>query len=812
MLAAGLAALVFRLGNPYAFTGPGFFGLTPNGRWLADIRQAQYLVSGQAEMPPNWQWVGRTPYLFALNNMVLWGMGLAFGLTGLVGWVWSGWRLLRGRSGALRNVLPFVWFLVYFGWLGRNWVATMRYFLPLYPVLALLAAWVLWEVLRRTQRRPFRRILAGGLNVGVVGFTLLWAGMFTNIYRHQLTRVQASEWFWEQASGDFSMRIEGASPETPLINIPIANGIGSSNDILSQSSTHYQGQVFEFPFIAPASGTVTTVHAPHLGDLSDDPEPETGRVALSAGDTNVVLAETTLTTNLSRDNHSLGDAYDITLNEAVPVTKGERYTFRFEVIEGGPVVSGGSVVSHEGGWDDPIPYTVCTLPQGVTLADDPPPGLLDANHCNGHTAWASLIVGYDMGLAIEDEPAKRELLLKALNDSDYLTISSNRFYDSESRIPARWPMTNAYYRKLFAGELGYELAAVFQETFELGPLRVSDQYLPTYSSPAWLNEFEAEEAFHVYDHPVVFVFRKSADYDAQAVEDFFNAIPLNRSGAVGTETVENCPSIFAQLGGGGCDTALIDTFTLSALQASDAPTRLMLTPEREAIQQTNGSWFERFDRGSVINTQPVVTVAAWWLAIMAFGWIAWPLVFTLFPGLADRGFAVAKLAGLVVVAWATWMAASAQIALWSQGGILLAMGLLVLISLGAAVRNRAAFSQYIRTYWRRLAVIELITLLAFLGFLAVRLTNPDLWHPSFGGEKPMDFAYFNGVLRSTIFPAIDPWYAGGYLNYYYYGYVIVGVPVLLLKLVPSIAYNLILPTLFALTGIGAFAVAFNVVH
>src|SRR5690606_38899280 len=91
------------------------------------------------------------------------------------------------------------------------------------------------------------------------------------------------------------------------------------------------------------------------------------------------------------------------------------------------------------------------------------------------------------------------------------------------------------------------------------------------------------------------------------------------------------------------------------------------------------------------------------------------------------------------------------------------------------------------------------------------LTNPDLWHPSFGGEKPMDFAYFNGILRSTTFPPLDPWYAGGYINYYYFGFVIVGTPVLLLGIVPSVAYNLILPTLFAMTGIGAFSVASNVV-
>ena len=68
------------------------------------------------------------------------------------------------------------------------------------------------------------------------------------------------------------------------------------------------------------------------------------------------------------------------------------------------------------------------------------------------------------------------------------------------------------------------------------------------------------------------------------------------------------------------------------------------------------------------------------------------------------------------------------------------------------------------------------------------------------------------MLRSTIFPPIDPWYAGGYINYYYFGYVIVGTPVLLLKMFPSIAYNLIVPTLFALTGIAAFSVAFNLVH
>ena len=68
----------------------------------------------------------------------------------------------------------------------------------------------------------------------------------------------------------------------------------------------------------------------------------------------------------------------------------------------------------------------------------------------------------------------------------------------------------------------------------------------------------------------------------------------------------------------------------------------------------------------------------------------------------------------------------------------------------------------------------------------------------------MDFSYFNAVIKSTVFPPYDPWFAGGYINYYYYGFVLVGTPVKLLGIVPSIAYNFILPTLFAMLAFAPF--------
>lgn len=798
LVIAGLATLVvFRLFNPYAFLGPGIFGLSLNPRWLQDLAEARHLVSGNAESPPNWQWVARTRYFFPFMNMTLWGMGAALGAAGWLGWLWAGWRLLRGRPGALRNLLPVIWILVYFGWLGNNWVMSMRYYLPMYPILALLAAWSLLHLIQQARGSAWRTTLAYGLLAGVVGFTALWALMFTHIYRHLFSPVQASYWILERVPADFSMQVEGAEPDAPLINIAVYNLPGGDGVPLEMQASRYEtGQPYITTFTAPAAGTITKVHLPHLGQLYDGSLPAQLRLAISAPDGSIVLAEGGLTARLPRDRHVLGEAYDIALSEPLPVQAGETYQFRFEVIAGGPVITAGAVFAWEGDWDEVVPPKVCRLPDGMTLADRPPSGLSDARRCDTFDPWAAHINGHKLQVYWEDEPYKRDRFLEVLEDSDYLIIGTNRRYDSQVRIPYRWPMTMAYYRALFEGSLGFELATIFHETFELGPLRISDQHLPFYGGPEWLNEYEAEEAFHVYDHPAVMIFRKTPAYDSRAVRDLLTAIPLNKPEmAVGSFN----------------DPTLIGVVPLYSLPASAAPTFLHFTQQLRDIQYGGGTWSERFFREAPVNAQPVLTLVFWWGTLLIFGWAAWPLLFVLFPGLADRGYGFAKLGGLLLVGWLSWYVASVRIPLWSQGGILLALGVVAILSAAFAWPQRRALRDYLRQHGARLLWIEVITLLAFAFFLIIRLTNPDLWHPSFGGEKPMDFAYFNGVLRSTVFPPIDPWHANGYINYYYWGYVLVGSPVLLLGIEPSIAYNLIIPTLFALTGIGAFTLAFNVV-
>ncbi|HVE66414.1 MAG TPA: glycosyltransferase family 39 protein, partial [Thermoanaerobaculia bacterium] len=341
-LAAVAAAITVRVALPYAFASGFSFALDP--RYLDDMKRLAQLSSSISGFPPAVQWAGRT-VLFPLKNLVLWGAGPFFGLAALAALVWGVLRLRKHPHLAILPILAHAIFLLAYH--GSATTKSMRYFYPVYPGLAVLAALFLAAIASTAPTRGLATRVARSALAIAVGGTLLCGLAFTSIYRREHPRVTATRWIYQ--------------------NIPPPAKVG---------------------------------------------------------------------------------------NEV---------------------------------WDDGQPM--------------PMPGYDVAQYA-----------GPVLPVVNPDSAQKVEDFVGALQEADWLAVTSNRAYGNQTRIPEVFPMLRAYYRALFDGRLGFELAADFSSYPSLGPLKIPDD--------------RAEEVFTVYDHPRVLLFRKTSRFSAdRAKQILLAAVP-----------------------------------------------------------------------------------------------------------------------------------------------------------------------------------------------------------------------------------------------------------------------------------------------
>lgn len=102
-----------------------------------------------------------------------------------------------------------------------------------------------------------------------------------------------------------------------------------------------------------------------------------------------------------------------------------------------------------------------------------------------------------------DSLGKWQKIAKILNRSDYLVLSSNRLYGSIPKVPDLYPNASLYYQKLLKNQLRYRLVKRFVvlPQLSLGPIKLT------------FNDQQAEEAFTVYDHPQVLIFKRQKNFN-----------------------------------------------------------------------------------------------------------------------------------------------------------------------------------------------------------------------------------------------------------------------------------------------------------
>jgi 4-amino-4-deoxy-L-arabinose transferase-like glycosyltransferase len=200
-LCATLAS--FLLAMPYA--------LLDRTEFIQQVTAQGDLARGMLDLPYVRQFAATTPFIYQAENMVLWGMGLTLGLAAIAGFLWLCWRVWKRDAGSWLVVLS--WVIVYGAITCSFYVKFMRYMLPLYPFLTLMAANVLIAFLMFSHERvkslnssdvsssslinAFVKFLPYAMIVIVLAGTIFQGLALLNVYSDPNTRIQASRWIFD---------------------------------------------------------------------------------------------------------------------------------------------------------------------------------------------------------------------------------------------------------------------------------------------------------------------------------------------------------------------------------------------------------------------------------------------------------------------------------------------------------------------------------------------------------------------------------------------------------------------------------------
>jgi YYY domain-containing protein len=213
---------------------------------------------------------------------------------------------------------------------------------------------------------------------------------------------------------------------------------------------------------------------------------------------------------------------------------------------------------------------------------------------------------------------------------------------------------------------------------------------------------------------------------------------------------------------------------------------------------------------------------SWYILITLLGWLTFPLAYRLFPALMDRGYTLARAAGLLVWGFAFWWLSTLGFVHNDVSGLVLALFVLAGLSAWAlfgidggrrtedggsrsSVFGPRSLFVWLRQNWKVILTTEILFLLSFAFLAFIRSANPDI----LGTEKPMELAFINGILRSPTFPPRDPWLSGYAISYYYFGYVLTAMLARMTSVPGTLAFNLMLALVFALASIGAYGILYN---
>lgn len=191
-------------------------------------------------------------------------------------------------------------------------------------------------------------------------------------------------------------------------------------------------------------------------------------------------------------------------------------------------------------------------------------------------------------------------------------------------------------------------------------------------------------------------------------------------------------------------------------------------------------------------------ILIWWSTLFVIGAAAYPLTRRFFFHWWDQGYSLTKAVGIVVVTWIVWQLGSYKILPFTSLTIVFALFTTCCIG----VAGLYSLKKKLHLPWLKIVLLEGFFFAALLFWSYIKAHEPDIRSL----EKFMDYGFSAAIQQSLYFPPPDMWYAGGTVNYYYFGHLVQALLSTLSGIHLSYGYNLMLATLFAL----CFTISFSI--
>ncbi|MGB2731758.1 MAG: glycosyltransferase family 39 protein [Microgenomates group bacterium] len=182
-------------------------------KFIADVSLQIKLASDPYVFPYTLQYVGTIPYIYYVKNIFLWGLGPVTSVLSIIGCIAI---ILELKSKYLKRKLKtqhllllvfLAFYAFYFVSLGRSAVKFMRYMLPLYPFLSILAAYGLMKL---------SIIWKKGVIIVFVVAAFLWTLTFSSMFTKEHTRISASNWILKNIPTNSVIAVEHWDDRLPI--------------------------------------------------------------------------------------------------------------------------------------------------------------------------------------------------------------------------------------------------------------------------------------------------------------------------------------------------------------------------------------------------------------------------------------------------------------------------------------------------------------------------------------------------------------------------------------------------------------------